>query len=44
MLAIAHSIFRIPGTSEHFLDPLGTEPRNLGRLPYLKTPTYKENK
>lgn len=31
----SHSEIRIPGTSEHFLDPLGSEPRSHGRLRYL---------
>jgi len=31
----SHSGIRIPGTTEHFLDPLGPEPRSRGRLRYL---------
>ena len=31
----AHSDIRIPGATEHFLDPTGAEPRSHGRLRYL---------
>jgi alpha/beta hydrolase family protein len=31
----SHSGISIPGTTEHFLDPLGPEPRRRGRLRYL---------
>lgn len=31
----SHSTISIPGTTEHFLDPLGAEPRSPGRLRYL---------
>jgi pimeloyl-ACP methyl ester carboxylesterase len=31
----SHSGIRIPGTTEHFFDPLGPEPRSRGRLRYL---------
>lgn len=31
----SHSDIGITGTTEHFLDPLGPEPRSHGRLHYL---------
>lgn len=36
MLTTNHSDIRIPGTTEHFLDPFGSEPHSHGRLRYLK--------
>ncbi|ARV20513.1 Tropinesterase [Curvibacter sp. AEP1-3] len=33
---LSHSSITIPGVIEHFLDPLGAEARNQGRLRYLK--------